>query len=265
MLFSPLTPITAVFDRSHTPGYPLARAARYNAVKEVSTPMGEPLSSPDDSIIGRGVIASAEDLRLVEGLRRGDESVFAMLVADYYSTMLRVASIYVSDRPIAEEVVQETWIAVLKGIGRFEGRSSIKTWIFRILTNRAKTRAQREGRYVPLPTGDLELEADEPAVALERFRPADDPKWPHGWLNFPVPWDEIPEERLLSQETLAYIQRAIDALPPNQREVITLRDVQGWDSGEVCNVLGISETNQRVLLHRARSKVRRALESYLVE
>jgi len=213
---------------------------------------------------GRDVIASAEDLRVVEGLRNGDEAVFARVIEQYHPALLRLANVYLSDRAAAEEVVQETWIAVLKGIDRFEGRSSLKTWIFHILTNRAKTRAQREGRYVPLPSPD-ETDPDtyEPAVSPERFRPASDP-WAGDWLTEPAPWDEVPEERLLSRETLGYIQQAIDALPPNQREVITLRDVQGWGSDEVCNVLGISETNQRVLLHRARSKVRQALESYLV-
>lgn len=210
-----------------------------------------------------GVIASADDLRTVEALRSGDEAAFTMLITEYHGAMLRLATIFVSDRAVAEEVVQDTWIAVLQGIGRFEGRSSLKTWLFRILTNRAKTRAQREGRYVPLST--LDDPDAEPAVSPERFHPADYPTWAHHWASDPQSWDEIPEDRLLSQETRAVIQKAIDALPPNQREVITLRDIEGWSSEEVCNVLGISETNQRVLLHRARSRVRQALEHYLSE
>lgn len=204
-----------------------------------------------------GVIASADDLRTVEALRGGDEAAFTRLITAYHSAMLRLAAIFVSDRAVAEEVVQETWLAVLQGISRFEGRSSLKTWLFRILTNRAKTRAQREGRYVPLSTLD-DLDA-EPSASPERFDPTGH------WANAPQSWDEVPEDRLLSEETRALIQEAIDALPPNQREVITLRDIEGWGSEEVCNVLGISETNQRVLLHRARSRVRQALEYYLAE
>ena len=168
-------------------------------------------------------------------------------------------------RSVAEEVAQETWIAVLQGIERFEGRSSLKTWIFRILTNRAKTRAQRESRYVPLSALDeLNAEADEPSVSPDRFFHPGDPS-AHHFTSIPQRFDQIPEDRLLSQETRAVIQQAIEMLPPNQRQVITLRDIEGWSSQEVCNVLNVSETNQRVLLHRARSKVRQALESYLVE
>jgi len=211
----------------------------------------------DDS--SPGIIASADDLRTVEALRRGDEAAFTMLITEYHGALVRLATLYVNDRAVAEDVAQETWIAVLHGIGRFEGRSSLKTWLFRILTNRAKTRAQREGRYVPLSAEDEDNE-NAPSVSAERFNP-DTGHWdarPSGWGN-------IPEERLLSQETRTLIQKAIDALPPKQREVITLRDINGWSSEEVCNILEISETNQRVLLHRARSKVRQALEHYLAE
>lgn len=179
--------------------------------------------------------------------------------------MVRIAMMYVNTQALAEEVVQETWIAVLRGLARFEGRSSLKTWIFTILTNRAKTRAQREGRYVPLDISE-ELEF-EPAVTPERFGSPDDPQWSHHWLpgTAPQSWASIPEDNLLSQETLAYIMGAINTLPPNQREVIRLRDVEGFSSAEACNILSISETNQRVLLHRARARVRRALEDYLTD
>jgi RNA polymerase sigma-70 factor (ECF subfamily) len=154
---------------------------------------------------------------------------------------------------------------VLQGINRFEARSSLKTWIFRILTNSAKTRGQRESRSVPFSSlVDPETEPFEPAVDPARFLPADHPNWPHHWASPPRSWSDTPEERLLSGETRQCIRDAIAALPPHQREIITLRDVDGWSSEEVCNVLGITETNQRVLLHRARSKVRRALAEYLV-
>jgi RNA polymerase sigma-70 factor (ECF subfamily) len=177
--------------------------------------------------------------------------------------MLKVASIYVPSRVAAEEAVQETWLAVLEGLDRFEGRSSLKTWIFRILMNRAMTRGQRERRTVPFSAlFDPAAEADEPAVDPDRFQgPAS--RFPGQWSRPPHPWEEVPETRLLARETLAQVRTAIDGLPPSQREVITLRDVSGWTSQEVCNALGLSETNQRVLLHRARAKVRRALEEYL--
>jgi len=213
-----------------------------------------------------GLVASAADLRLVEALRRGDEAAFTSLIKAHHAAMLRLAQIFVSDRATAEDVVQEAWIGVLRGLDRFEGRSSLKTWIFRILTNCAKTRGQREERSLPFSAvWNPDAEPDEPAVEPDRFRPADDPKWAGHWNSFPHSWADIPEERLLAQETLATIRRAIEALPPSQREVITLRDVESWSAEEICNVLRISETNQRVLLHRARSKVRRALEQYLSE
>ncbi len=213
-----------------------------------------------------GVVASAADLQTVEALRRGDEAAFVRLVEAYQASMLRLAMLFVQDRAVAEEVVQEAWVGVLRGLARFEGRSSLKTWIFRILTNGAKTRGQREGRSVPFSLlGDVDLEPEGPSVEPERFLPADHPKEPHHWVSFPHSWDAVPEERLLARETLSTVRAAIESLPPAQREVITLRDVEGWPSGEVCNVLGISESNQRVLLHRARSKVRRALERYFDE
>jgi RNA polymerase sigma-70 factor, ECF subfamily len=204
-----------------------------------------------------GGMASEEDLRLVEALRRGNESAFVSLVNMYHSLMLRLAMIFVPSEAIAEEVVQETWMGVLHGLDRFEGRSSLKTWIFRILTNRAKTRAQREGRSVPFSSlPEFTTELQEPAIEPEGFNGSG------GWVSFPRSWEEIPEEQILSQETMTRIQEAIDTLPAGQREVITLRDIEGCTSEEACDLLGVSEANQRVLLHRARCKVRRALERY---
>jgi len=208
--------------------------------------------------------ASSEDLRVVKALRAGDESAFALLVDRYRAPMLRVAQMYVSTRAVAEEVVQDAWVGVLRGLDSFEGRSSLRTWIFRILVNTAKTRGQRESRSTPF-SSVWTPGPDEPAVDPDRFFPDDHPSAPRGWSTLPARWDAIPEERLLANETLGRIREAIDALPPNQREVIRLRDVLGWTSAEVCNALDISETNQRVLLHRARAKVRRALEAYLGE
>jgi RNA polymerase sigma-70 factor (ECF subfamily) len=206
--------------------------------------------------------ASAEDLRLVKALRSGNESAFVSLVTMYHSSMLRLAMIFVPSKAIAEEVVQETWMGVLHGLDRFEGRSSLKTWIFRILTNRAKTRAQREGRSVPFSSlSQFTSELHESGIEPERFQGFDQ-RSPGSWVSFPQSWEEIPEERILSQETMARIQEAIDTLPIGQREVITLRDIEGCTSEEACDLLGVSEANQRVLLHRARCKVRRALERY---
>jgi RNA polymerase sigma-70 factor (ECF subfamily) len=200
---------------------------------------------------------------LLVRLRRGDELAFRTLVERYSATMLRVARLHVRDRQAAEEVVQETWLAVIKGLQRFEERSTLKTWLFRILTNRAKTRGEREARSVPFSAlAAADARADEPAVDPDRFRAPDD-QYPGGWAAPPPRWETLPQERLLSQETLQRVEEAIERLPPAQRAVIRLRDVDGFDSDEVCELLGLSHGNQRVLLHRARSKVRAALERYL--
>ena len=189
---------------------------------------------------------------VIEALRAGDETAFARLVKEYGASMLRVARMYVGSRAVAEEVVQEAWLAVLNGIGAFEGRSTLKTWIFRILTNIAKTRGQREGRSVPFSALAPD---DENAVDPDRF--AENGHWSSPPQSFG------PEERLLGSETQSVVDGAVAALPPSQALVITMRDVEGFSAEETCNALDISETNQRVLLHRARSKVRQALEDYL--
>jgi RNA polymerase sigma-70 factor (ECF subfamily) len=205
-----------------------------------------------------------EESRLVAALRQGDEKAFAELVERYHSPLTRLARLYVPSQAVAEEVVQETWLGVLQGLRGFEGRSSLKTWIFRILMNRARTRGEREGRMIPFSVAfSAEGAPDEPAVDPERFLSADHPQWPGHWASAPQPWNVSPEELALSAETRGLIENAIAALPASQREVITLRDVEQWTSEEVCNALQISETNQRVLLHRARAKVRRALEAHL--
>ena len=201
--------------------------------------------------------------QLVEALRAGDERAFEQLVDAYHAAMLRLALSFVRSRAVAEEVVQDAWLGVLNGIGRFEGRSSLKTWIFRIVANRAKTRAEREGRTLPF-SALAEAGEEGPSVDPERFlRP--DHRWAGHWAGYPRRFDTSPEARLLSDEARGLIDEAIAALPPAQRLVITLRDVQGFASDEVCNVLELSETNQRVLLHRARSRVRAALEDYAKE
>jgi len=211
------------------------------------------------------VVASSDDLRLIEQLRSGNEEAFVSLIDRYHTAMLRLAMVYVTARAVAEEVVQETWMGVLQGLGRFEGRSSLKTWMFRILTNRAKTRALREGRSIPFSSlPELDTDHPEPAVDPKRFLPADY-QWSGHWISFPLDWRKMPEERLLSREVRAYLEKAIEALPASQRTIITLRDIEGWTPDEACSFLGISEANQRVLLHRARSKVRGVLEKYFAE
>ena len=203
-----------------------------------------------------------DDAALVERLRRRDETAFAMLIDRYHMQLVRLAMMYVPSQAVAEEVVQDTWIAVLQGIDRFEGRSSLKTWLFRILVNQSKRRGERESRTVPfaaLTPRDDDGEAD---VSPDQFIPAGQ-RWAGHWAVLPHDWHDTPEDRLLSDETRAMVQQAIDALPANQRLVITMRDVNGLAPEEICNVLSISETNQRVLLHRARSKVRARLERYL--
>jgi RNA polymerase sigma-70 factor (ECF subfamily) len=197
----------------------------------------------------------------VEAVRDGDEQAFMSLVERYHASLVRLARMYVPSEAIAEDVAQDTWLAVFRGIERFEGRSSFRTWLFRILTNIAKTRGQREHRTIPFSSAEPASEGG-PSVDPDRFFPPDHTRAPDGWALGPTAW-ETPEESLLGGETRDVILRAIQGLTPGQREVITLRDLEGWPADEVCNALQISETNQRVLLHRARTKVRAALEQHL--
>ncbi len=206
----------------------------------------------------------SEEMRLVKGLRQGDEATFVEIVNRFHAPMLRLAMMYVSGRQEAEDVVQEAWLGVLRGIHQFEMRSSLKTWMFHILVNRAKTRATRGARSIPFSAMvDPAAEAPEMSADPGWFLPADHPRWPGHWAMHPGNWDEVPEEKFISDETQAYIRKAIGALPAAQREVMTMRDLEGWSSDEVCQALSISDAHQRVLLHRARSKVRRALDQYL--
>ena len=205
----------------------------------------------------------AEDRELLEALRRGDEAAFVRLVTTLHGSMLRLAMVHVGDRAVAEEVVQDAWLGVLQQLDRFEGRSSLKTWILRIVSNRAKTRAIRERRTVPfstLPGGGQD--ADEPAVEPDRFLPAGH-RWAGHWASPPSSWRDVPEDLLLSQETMTEVERAIDGLPPAQRAVLIMRDVEGMTAAEACQFLGLTEGNQRVLLHRGRSRVRAHLERHL--
>lgn len=200
---------------------------------------------------------------LLNSLRAGDEAAFMQLVEQFHPSLVRLARFFVREQGVAEELAQETWLAVLQGLQNFEGRSSLKTWIFTILTNKAKTRGQREHRTVSFT--DLEHASASPTVDPDRFSDGSAETRLHHWAKAAAPdsWSDIPEDHLLAQETSDLIRKTIETLPENQRTVITLRDMHELSSEEVCNVLGISETNQRVLLHRARAKVRQALEDYL--
>lgn len=200
--------------------------------------------------------SNRDDARLAKRVAAGDEAAFEEVLHFLHSRLIRLALNYVHDRAAAEDVVQETWLAVVSGIGAYEGRSTLKCWVFRILVNRAKTRGVRDARFVPFSA----LEG-----AGETFSPADLSRFGEdgAWLNPPGRWpDENPESAVARRELLGVIEKEVETLPPNQRLVLTLRDVEGVDAEETCNILGISETNQRVLLHRARTRVRAALEAY---
>jgi RNA polymerase sigma-70 factor (ECF subfamily) len=191
-----------------------------------------------------------DDERLLERLRAGDEAAFSALVAAHHDAMLRLASNFVPSRAVAEEVVQDTWLGVLRGIDRFEGRSSLRTWLLAILVNRARTTGVREARSIAV--GDA-----TPAVDRARFDVSG------AWSSPPEQWVEDAEERLGAAALAAHIHEALEQMPARQRAVVTLRDVDGLDSDEVCAVLSLSQANQRVLLHRGRSQLRRALEAVL--
>lgn len=210
-------------------------------------PAGENVSSVPDS---------PDDV--VEALRRGDEAAFAALVSRHHAAMVRVALAYVRSRSIAEEVVQDAWIGVLNGLHLFEGRCSLKTWIFRILVNCAKARGVREVRSVPMSSLAPDDEEGGPAVPAERFR--GEGIWVGHWAQPPTAWTD---DQLGSAELIALVREGIATLPPSQAQVMTLRDIEGWDSPDVCELMEITDANQRVLLHRARAKVRGYVEQRL--
>ncbi len=209
-----------------------------------------------------GPVGSEAERKLVRALREGDESAFATLLDTYAPAMLRVASVYVPSRAIAEEVVQDTWLALLRGLDRFEERSRLQTWLFRVLVNIARTRASRERRTTPFSA--LAAPADEGStVDPARFLPPGHPVWPGHWAHPPQSWDSAPESHALSAETLGWIEEALAGLSQMQRLVVTLRDVIGCPAAEVCSALDISAGNQRVLLHRGRARLRQALEDHM--
>jgi len=194
------------------------------------------------------------DARLITALRAGDERAFVTLVHLHHDAMLRLASSFVPNGAVAEEVVQDTWVGVLRGIDGFEGRSSFRTWLFRILVNRARTAGARERRTIAV--GDSGAVSDtEAAVAASRFDSGG------SWVSPPERWIEEVEDRIEAGKLAGFLRTAIEDLPDRQRQVVTLRDIEGLTSEEVCSVLEISESNQRVLLHRGRSRLRQAVET----
>jgi RNA polymerase sigma-70 factor (ECF subfamily) len=207
------------------------------------------------------VAVAHDDHVLCAALREGDERAFEELFDRYNARLRRFALTYVQSAAAADEVVQDTWLAVIRGIDRFEGRSSLKTWLFQILVNNAITRAERERRTVPLSSFEV-YDDDGPSVDPSRFLDEHHDRWPGHWASPVTRWNELPEDALLGHETLDVLKDAIAALPEMQRRVITLRDIEGCSPSEVCDLLGLSEANQRVLLHRARSKARAALETH---
>jgi RNA polymerase sigma-70 factor (ECF subfamily) len=202
-------------------------------------------------------VDTVADLELVQALRAGDERVFAALVDRYSPAMLAVARAHVASREVAEDVVQDTWLALLKGIDGFEGRASLRTWLFRVLVNIAKSRGVREKRTTPTDAFDT----DGPSVSPVHFQAATD-RWPGHWTRFPQQWVESPERSLLADEALELVRHELARLPEQQRRVVALRDVDGFDSVEVCELLDLTAANQRVLLHRGRARLRQALAGY---
>lgn len=204
-----------------------------------------------------------DESTLLASLRAGDEAAFATLVDRHTPALLRVARGYVRTNEAAEEVVQETWIALIKGITKFEGRSSLRTWLFTVMINIAKTRGIRDRRIADAESSAFGGVTVEPT----RFRPATDPDWPGHWRDrsAPTPFPDTPEGSVLAAELIALARRELDKLPARQRTVVTLRDMLGFDSDEVCELLDLSVANQRVLLHRGRAAIRQALEDYLKE
>lgn len=203
------------------------------------------MSPYPDGALGVAFAPVGDETELLGRLRDGDEGAFALLVGMYQASLLRLAESVVGSRSVAEEVVQDTWLAVVRGVERFEGRSSFKTWLFHILLNRARTTAGREHRTTSVPDDDLD----------DRFNRVG------GWVTPPVPWADRVDDRLMADVLARRVRDVLPTLPEAQRQVVLLRDVEGLDAREVAATLGLSAGNQRVLLHRARTRIRDHLES----
>ena len=221
--------------------------------------------APETMVAVNSSDLSTQELQLIQALRRGEDAAFVTLIDRYHSRLLRLAKTFVSNQAVAEEVVQETWIGVLEGIKQFEGRSSLKTWVFKILTNRAKSIGMRESRYVSFADiGNPNDEEEATSVSSDHFPTSD--RQANRWRKNNSDQNQMtPENRMLSKEYLGQLEKVIRALPPIQQKVIILADVEGTPGSDVCSMLNISENNRRVILHRARGKVRSFLEAYLKE
>ena len=231
------------------------------ATTTYTEPLGRPLSPATQPFCLGTIVTNAEE-QLLMRLRNGDEGAFDELVTKHHGALIRMAMGYVADREVAEEVVQDTWMAVIEGLGRFEGRSSLRTWIFGIMIHKAKDRGVREKRHITFSAFDSNSEESDEAIDPARFYQSGE--WAGHWALPPQPWDEqTPEKLLASQQAVTAMQRAIEALPPTLKEVLILRDVEGVEVKEACSVLKITETNLYVRLHRARERVRAAVEMAL--
>jgi RNA polymerase sigma-70 factor, ECF subfamily len=250
-------------SRSASPAEGRANGRRHDASRQAYTRRDFEDEEQRLQITAAGSAVTFDDNQLIAAVREGDERAFVTLVERYHPSLQRLAHLYI-DASTVEDVVQDTWIGVLHGLPNFEGRASFKTWLFRILVNRARTRAVRNARTIPMSSlVHEETETQEYAVDPGRFRPADD-QYPGHWLPLLKPSaDEMPEERLLAGELELVVRNAIGGLPPAQAEVVRLRDVDGLPSEDVCQLLNLTEGNQRVLLHRGRSRIRAALEAYM--
>jgi len=239
-------------------GETLAAASRTGFEYTSEWPRMPRLAHPPELAPSAAPLSRADEDALLLRLRAGDRDAFAALVQRHGGALLRFAHVFARTRPLAEDLVQETWLAALEGLQGFEGRASVRTWLFRILANRARTRIARDRRTVPFSALAQSDEGEKPAIDPDRFDQAG------RWDDPLVAWSEENPERLAQdRETRAAIEAAIAELPEGQRAVITLRDVECLDTDEICNLLAITVTNQRVLLHRARARVRQALERHL--
>ena len=236
-----------------------------NSVATIYTDsLGQSTLLGESTAIAAQTFPTKNDQALIERLRRGDEGAFDEVVTRHHGALVRMAMSYVADRDMAEEVVQDTWMAIIEGLHRFEGRSSFRTWMFGILIHKAKDRGVREKRNTTFSAFDSFDEENDEAVDPARFHQSGE--CAGHWALPPQPWDEqTPEKLLASRQAIDCMQRAIEELPPTLREVLILRDVEGVDSREVCELLRITETNLYVRLHRARERVRRAIELHLGE
>ena len=232
-----------------------------NATTYVESAAVQPVRGHSASPAG-GTAVTSEDRKMVARLKQGDEGAFDELVNKHHGALIRMALSHVADREVAEEVVQDTWMAVIEGLNRFEGRSSLRTWIFGILIHKAKDRGVREKRHTTFSAFEAFDDGNDEAVDPSRFQQSGE--WAGHWAFPPQPWDDqTPEKLLASQQAVNAMHRAIEALPANLREVLILRDVEGADAKEVCEILKITETNLYVRLHRARERVRAAVEKAL--